>query len=282
MVIFAYPEGSAEGLRGQPKIQQHHTNYGRNERNVPRRFAAGDGERIGYRAGVRKKPAGVRFRCRKQAPELPEWVLEKDGENPAWGGRCEGVVQHIQPEFAALVLPDPDTQNVLRTIHGDAQNHVGRLGLILMVFLHLVMDGVQKHEQIIGKYSRNADGMEEKILGLYACGMSQRDISEHFLRGLLHKNTSFQSSSFLLRFLTERMSFILFYTNFSGLSLFGKSPILTSVQHEKGITNPQVIEWITDNKFNTKLVMGFGPLDYVTDLIKQAESSERCFVISCT
>ena len=33
-------------------------------------------------------------------------------------------------------------------------------------------------EQIIGKYSRNADGMEEKILGLYACGMSQRDISE--------------------------------------------------------------------------------------------------------
>jgi len=32
--------------------------------------------------------------------------------------------------------------------------------------------------QIIGKYSRNADGMEEKILALYACGMSQQDISE--------------------------------------------------------------------------------------------------------
>ena len=32
--------------------------------------------------------------------------------------------------------------------------------------------------QIIGKYSRNADGMEEMILGLYACGMSQRDIAE--------------------------------------------------------------------------------------------------------
>ncbi len=32
--------------------------------------------------------------------------------------------------------------------------------------------------QIIGKYSRNADGMEEKVLGLYACGMSQRDIAE--------------------------------------------------------------------------------------------------------
>ena len=32
--------------------------------------------------------------------------------------------------------------------------------------------------RIIGKYSRNADGMEEKILSLYACGMSQRDIAE--------------------------------------------------------------------------------------------------------
>ena len=32
--------------------------------------------------------------------------------------------------------------------------------------------------QIIGKYSRSADGMEEKILSLYAAGMSQRDIAE--------------------------------------------------------------------------------------------------------
>ena len=32
--------------------------------------------------------------------------------------------------------------------------------------------------QIIKKYSRNAEGMKEKILALYACGMSQRDISE--------------------------------------------------------------------------------------------------------
>lgn len=32
--------------------------------------------------------------------------------------------------------------------------------------------------QIIGKYDRNTDGMEEKILALYSCGMSQRDISE--------------------------------------------------------------------------------------------------------
>ena len=32
--------------------------------------------------------------------------------------------------------------------------------------------------KIIGKYNRNADGMEEKILALYSCGMSQRDIAE--------------------------------------------------------------------------------------------------------
>lgn len=31
---------------------------------------------------------------------------------------------------------------------------------------------------IISKYSRNSDGMEEKILSLYSCGMSRRDISE--------------------------------------------------------------------------------------------------------
>ena len=32
--------------------------------------------------------------------------------------------------------------------------------------------------QIIGKYDRNAAGMEDKILSLYACGMSQKDIAE--------------------------------------------------------------------------------------------------------
>lgn len=32
--------------------------------------------------------------------------------------------------------------------------------------------------QIISKYSRSVDGIEEKIIGLYACGMSQRDIAE--------------------------------------------------------------------------------------------------------
>jgi len=36
----------------------------------------------------------------------------------------------------------------------------------------------QYEPKIIAKYDRNVDGMEEKIIGLYACGLSQRDIAE--------------------------------------------------------------------------------------------------------
>jgi len=41
--------------------------------------------------------------------------------------------------------------------------------------------------QIIGKYSRNADGMEEKILALYACEMSQQDISPELVSKISEK-----------------------------------------------------------------------------------------------
>ena len=57
------------------------------------------------------------------------------------------VVQHIQPEFAALMLPNPYTQNVLCTIHGNTQNHICCFRLVLVVLLHLVMNSVQKHER---------------------------------------------------------------------------------------------------------------------------------------
>ena len=36
-------EGNAESICGQPKIQQHHRDYRRDERDVPERVAAGDG-----------------------------------------------------------------------------------------------------------------------------------------------------------------------------------------------------------------------------------------------
>ncbi len=45
--------------------------------------------------------------------------------------------------------------------------------------------------KIIGKYSRNSDGMEEKILALYSCGMSQRDIAEQIKELCYFLNKSF-------------------------------------------------------------------------------------------
>ena len=52
--------------------------------------------------------------------------------------------------------------------------------------------------KIIGKYDRNADGMEDKILALYACGMSQRDIAEQIkeLYGVVPARQRRASSSF--------------------------------------------------------------------------------------
>jgi len=47
------------------------------------------------------------------------------------------------------------------------------------VEINVPRDRNGKYEpKVIGKYSRNGAGMEEKILSLYACGMSQRDIAE--------------------------------------------------------------------------------------------------------
>ena len=51
----------------------------------------------------------------------------------------------------------------------------------LFVFYFIILVhffSIYPEPKIIGKYNRNVDGMEEKILSLYACGMSQRDIAE--------------------------------------------------------------------------------------------------------
>ena len=79
-------EGNAESIRGQSEVQQHHRDHGRDERDVPGRIAAGDGKRAGYGAGVRKKSAHVGNGCRKQAAELSQRALEKDGKNAIGGG----------------------------------------------------------------------------------------------------------------------------------------------------------------------------------------------------
>ena len=56
---------------------------------------------------------------------------------------------------------------------------------------------------IIRKYDRNADGMEEKILSLYACGMSHRDISEQ-IKEPCHKVSSIKTRRALRRPLSNR------------------------------------------------------------------------------
>ena len=59
--------------------------------------------------------------------------------------------------------------------------------------------------QIIGKYSRNADGMEEKILALYSCGMSQRDIAEQ-IRNLYNVEISDTLVSKIVEKITPEIS----------------------------------------------------------------------------
>ena len=58
------------------------------------------------------------------------------------------VIQHIQPKFAALVLADPDTQNVLPAVHSDTKNHIRCLGHIPVILFDLVVNGVHEDERI--------------------------------------------------------------------------------------------------------------------------------------
>lgn len=50
-----------------------------------------------------------------------------------------------------------------------------------------------------------------------------------------------------------------------------------AVEFAKFINNPQTSEWIKNNGFSKNLVMGFGPLDYVADLVKQSEQNDSIF-----
>ena len=77
--------------------------------------------------------------------------------------RCE---RSTQPEGTAPNYRNGHSRKTIKTQLGEVEIRVPR-------------DRNGDYEpKIIGKYERNADGMEEKILSLYACGMSQRDISE--------------------------------------------------------------------------------------------------------
>lgn len=85
--------------------------------------------------------------------------------------------------------------------------------------------------KLIGKYSRNADGMEEKILRLYACGMSQRDIAEQ-----IKELYDVEISPELVTKITEKIM-----PDRKGLSvhLYGRNPLQgeggSSVRDEGGV-----------------------------------------------
>lgn len=72
-----------------------------------------------------------------------------------------------------------DDENGLSKNHRNAHSKKTVKTQLGEVTINVPRDRNGEYEpSIIGKYNRNADGMEEKILSLYSCGMSQRDISE--------------------------------------------------------------------------------------------------------
>ena len=57
-------------------------------------------------------------------------------------------IQHIQPEFTALVFAYPYAENILLTVKIDAQNYICSLRDILMILLDFILNCVHKHKRI--------------------------------------------------------------------------------------------------------------------------------------
>ncbi|MCI8879935.1 MAG: hypothetical protein HFH28_04365, partial [Clostridiaceae bacterium] len=68
-------EGNAEGLRGQPEIQQHHRNHGCDEGNVPGRYGIGSY----FRAVLIEWPSYEIPEKKKIAKVVIERVIVGDG-----------------------------------------------------------------------------------------------------------------------------------------------------------------------------------------------------------
>lgn len=58
------------------------------------------------------------------------------------------LVQHIQPEFTALIFTNPYAENIFLSVKIDAQNYICSFRYILMIFLDFVMDCIHKHKRI--------------------------------------------------------------------------------------------------------------------------------------
>ena len=95
--------------------------------------------------------------------DVIEQVMEVEMDDELGRERCQ---RSDEPEGHAKNYRNGYSKKTVKTQLGEVEIKVPR-------------DRQGNYEpKIIGRYDRNADGMEEKILALYACGMSQRDIAE--------------------------------------------------------------------------------------------------------
>ena len=93
--------------------------------------------------------------------DMIEQVMEVEMDDELGRERCQRSGESVAPNYR-----NGYSKKTVKTQLGEVEIKVPR-------------DRQGNYEpKIIGKYDRNADGMEEKILALYACGMSQRDIAE--------------------------------------------------------------------------------------------------------
>jgi len=95
--------------------------------------------------------------------DVLEQVMELEMDDELGRERCQ---RSEEPDGQVRNYRNGYSKKTVRTQLGEVDIKVPR-------------DRQGKYEpKIIGKYDRNAEGTEEKILALYASGMSQRDISE--------------------------------------------------------------------------------------------------------
>lgn len=118
--------------------------------------------------GIRQQPevqqhSGYHAAMKEMFRDVIQQVMEVEMEEELGRERCQRTEE---PEGSFKNYRNGYSQKTVKTQLGEIDIKIPR-------------DRKGSYEpKIISKYDRNADGMEDKILSLYACGMSQRDIAE--------------------------------------------------------------------------------------------------------
>lgn len=61
---------------------------------------------------------------------------------------CFEFIQHIQPEFTALIFSNPDAENIFLSVEIDTQNYICSLRDILIILLDFIMNYIYKYVRI--------------------------------------------------------------------------------------------------------------------------------------